>query len=162
MFQTMLRADILLLEIEAEADPRRRKARVLSQPEGAVQRLVNALAPGSYSCPHRFRGTQTIACLNGRLAAILWDAEGVQDGVVKLEKGDVLDLIEPAPYHALVAYDGPVTILETLTGPYRLENREDLPGFPVEVGKPGGAFDEEIRRQEMLRVWVQKIKEYSR
>lgn len=150
-------ADMAALDAGALAHPRRRLAQVISQPEDSVQRLANCLTNQSYSRPHRFRGPQSIAVLRGRLAVMVWKTPTEVPEILILQAGEFVDVPggPDAPYHALVCTDDSVIIFEALSGPYRLENREDLTdGFPPEVGQPGGdAPSMAEARATMLAAW---------
>ncbi len=169
----MLKIDssmILRLEADASKHPRRRSCIVLSVPSDPAQSLINAIAPGSYSSPHYWRGMkQSYTVINGELFLLFFDQEGDVTSIRRLKAGETLLIRadDPEPYHSLVAPSSPGTILEVLDGPYLTYpdgtpiNRANLAGFPPEVGWAGDDESAARRREQCLAEWIEAISDHN-
>lgn len=160
---------------EAGRVGKRRAHVVLSQPEDPVQRLVVAIAVGSYSRPHRFaNGPQTFAVLFGELAILMWRPNACTlvepSDVALLTSGDVFDMrpsldlrpstehaSPPGAYHSLYPIT-PCVVAEILTGPFREANRQDVRCFPPEVGRGATSSDEVDAARLLAGPWREAIR----
>jgi len=122
-----------LLEAARES-PRRRMIQPVQRAETApVQRLLNALQPGTYIRPHRHPlpgASETIVLLRGRLAVRIYTADGTLLSQHRLGPGDLID-IEPGVWHGMVCLAPDTVIAEFKNGPYNPEqDKEFAPWAP--------------------------------
>ncbi len=89
-----------------------------------VQRLINAMQPGTYIRPHRHReppSPESILLLQGRLWLITFTGNGEVDASWELERESGrfgVDLI-PGIYHTLIVTQPNTVIFESKAGPWR-------------------------------------------
>lgn len=144
---------------EAKASPRKRRNHNLHAHEEPVQRLLNALQPGTYIPPHKHEGAERFelfVVLQGEVGCLLFDEAGdVTRSVLLGAKGDALGIEIPGEtYHTLVCLAPDTVILEIKEGPYAPQTAKvALPGFPdeLEVLQGGEAAS---KAQEHLRFWA--------
>jgi cupin fold WbuC family metalloprotein len=117
---TTLDLDNLL--IEAKQSPRKRAILRLHEHEEAVQRMFNALQPGTYIAPHKHEKpdkVELMSLLKGRVAVLQMTALGEVEQIVILEErgnNRVLE-IPPRTFHTVIALE-PAVLLEIIQGPY--------------------------------------------
>jgi cupin fold WbuC family metalloprotein len=122
-----------------------------------VQRLLNALQPGTYVRPHRHlrppgkNGFEFFLVLQGALGVLILDEQGeiLQQELLQAQ-GPVraLELTE-GTYHTLVALTPDTVILELKEGPYdATTDKAFLPMFPEE-GTPAA--------QQLVATWTQRF-----
>lgn len=117
---TRLELDNLLLE--AKKLPRRRTILRLHEHHEPVQRMVNAVWPGSYITPHKHEAPDKVelfALLLGEVAIVQFDDLGAITEVHTLSEASPTRLVEipPRTYHTLIAQE-PSALLEIIEGPY--------------------------------------------
>ena len=121
-------AERVALWAAAAAQPRRRLNHNLHpQLADPVQRLLNALAPGTYIRPHRHGpgAWELFALLAGAAAVLIFDDEGRVLARSDLAPGDVVE-IAPRTWHSLVALAPETVVLEVKPGPYRAGEDKDF------------------------------------
>lgn len=120
--KTLNVAQLAQLSAEAQAAPRRRKNLNLhDQLEDPIQRLCNALEPGTYIRPHRHPDGvwETFVLLSGACSILLFDAEGRVEQRVDLEIGGTVAAEIPAgAWHGVTAGQPGTVVLEVKPGPY--------------------------------------------
>jgi len=135
--------DLTALAAEAAARPRRRLNRNL-HPElsDPVQRLLNALEPGTYVRPHRHVDGvwEMFALLSGALAVPIFDAEGrLLSRIEMAETGARIVELPSGAWHSLVSRAPGTVVVEVKPGPYRpLDDKDFAAWAPVE-GAPEAA-----------------------
>lgn len=106
----------------ARVSPRRRMILPLhKRQDHPLQRMLNALQPGTYVRPHRHPapGAECLVLLRGALRFIAFDDDGEVRRTVDLgPEGDHGVDLEPGVYHSLVALAADSVVLEVKTGPY--------------------------------------------
>jgi cupin fold WbuC family metalloprotein len=125
--------------------PRRRMVLPLHKEPGAVlQRMLNALQPGSYVRPHRHAPprAESLVLLRGALRFVAFDDAGEIRRAVDL-RGDA-DLgvdIEPGVYHTMFALAGDSVVFEVKTGPYDPDTDKTFATWaPPEEGAGADAY----------------------
>lgn len=134
---TQLLNDLLT---QAAADPRGRVPFRFHEHEDPVQRMLNAITPGSYVTPHKHEDpdkVELIAPLIGKCAMFQYSDMGEitelyimspEDGVRGVD-------IPPRTYHNFVALT-PCVVLEIIQGPYRAETHKKFAPFAPLEGSP--------------------------
>ena len=106
-----------------------------------VQRVINALQPGTYVRPHRhitMQKTESFVALRGSVGAILFDDAGniVSSHRLEVGKGTAGIDFEPNQWHTLVALEPGTVCFEVKTGPYRVNTDKDFALWAPEEGSP--------------------------
>ena len=120
--RVITRLDIEGLITEANLSARRRAILRLHEHEETVQRMVNAILPGSYVTPHKHENPDKVELFNilvGRVAVLQFSAVGEVEDIAILEQGglNVVAEIPPRVYHSMIALE-PAAVLEIIQGPY--------------------------------------------
>lgn len=131
------------LSREAAASPRRRKNLNL-HPElsDPVQRLLNAMEPGTYVRPHRHTTPprwELLAVLSGSVAVLVLDDGGtVLERVMLDARGDnrVLE-IPVGAWHTLASMEPGTVLLELKPGPYEAMVDKDFAAWAPKEGEKG-------------------------
>ncbi len=128
---------------KARTAPRRRSHHNLHTDLNApAQRLLVAMEPDSYVCPHCHRDAtkaETLFVLRGCLGALIFDASGrvLEARVLTAGGANVGYDVPPGVLHAIVALESGTVFLEAKAGPYvPLDNSEWGDWAPLE-GSPG-------------------------
>ena len=141
--QAITRADLARLAVEAQAAPRRRKNRNLhARLDDPVQRLLNALEPGTYVRPHRHAAPakwELLTILSGRAALLVFSDDGVVRQRVDLDRDVPVVEIPPATWHTLAALAPGTVLLEVKPGPYEPTAPADFAGWAPEEGSAAAA-----------------------
>ncbi len=112
----------------------------------ASHRLLNAIEPGSYICPHRHLDAakdETLVVVRGRLGAVVFDEAGsVIDTAVLVAGGERCGInLLHGTYHTVLALEAKTVFFESKAGPYRpLEIAEQAPWAPVEGARDAQAY----------------------
>lgn len=128
---------------EAAESPRRRVPYNFHAYHETVQRMINAIVPGSYVTPHKHENpdkVELIAALAGR-AAMVWytDAGAIQDVFLLDPAGPVRGVdIPPRVYHNFVALT-PCAVLEIIQGPYHPDTHKQFAPWAPHEGTPEAA-----------------------
>jgi cupin fold WbuC family metalloprotein len=106
-----------------------------------VQRMINAIVPGSYITPHKHENpdkVEMIAILAGKAAVVHFSDTGqVQDVFVLDENGPIRGVdIPPRLYHNFVALT-PCAVLEIIQGPYQAETHKKFASWAPHEGAAG-------------------------
>lgn len=123
-------ADIAALIEQAAYLPRRRAMLRLHQHEEPVQRMVNALLPGTYIPPHKHEDPDKVelfTILVGRVACLHLNTVGQIEKVLLLEEAGPVRVVDipPRTYHTLIALE-PSALLEIIQGPYEAASHKQL------------------------------------
>jgi cupin fold WbuC family metalloprotein len=94
------------------------------QLEDPVNRMLNALEPGTYIQPHKHENPdkfEVFLALRGKFAVIIFDEEGnIMDcSVLEPAKGNYGVEIAPGTYHTLIALESGSVAYEIKEGPYQ-------------------------------------------
>jgi cupin fold WbuC family metalloprotein len=113
--------------------------------EEPVQRMLNAILPGSYITPHKHENpdkVELISVLVGTAAVVHYtDAGEIAEVFVLRRNGPVYGVdIPPRVYHNFVALT-PCVILEIIQGPYVAETHKKFaPWAPLEDSPEAAAY----------------------
>lgn len=88
-----------------------------------LQRMLNAIEPGSYVQPHKHHNpdkTEVFMILRGRLAVVVFDDSGKMTGHIILDPltGNFGVEIPPRTWHMILALEPGTVVYETKNGPY--------------------------------------------
>ena len=138
----------------ARTSPRRRKNHNFHvSEEQIVNRLLNAVEPGSYIQPHRHldpNKDETFIVVRGRFGLVLFDEAGnvVHSAILAASADAVGANIPHGTYHTLVSLQPGSVFFEAKAGPYvPISDAERAPWAPGE-GEPGAM--EYLARLEQL------------
>ncbi len=125
---------------QAKNSQRKRAMLNLHQPQDAVQRMINALIPGTYIRPHKHETPDKVelfSILKGKVAVLKFNEIGEVDAVLEIDELGPIKIVDipPRTYHAIVALQ-PSALLEIIEGPYEEDTHKQLaPWAPIE-GSP--------------------------
>ncbi len=142
---------------QAAESPRRRVPYNFHEYHEPVQRMINALVPGSYVTPHKHENpdkVELIAALTGR-AAMVWytDAGTIQTVFLLDPAGPVRGVdIPPRTYHNFVALT-PCAVLEIIQGPYHPDTHKQFAPWAPREGTPEAAAYLQTLEQEIAE-WL--------
>jgi cupin fold WbuC family metalloprotein len=133
-------SDKLLNELHSKAkeSPRKRTHHLFHQFEDPVQRMVNAMEPGSYIPPHKHQNPDKIEAfiiLRGRAACLKFNDDGsVSEVHIIDESGPEYAVdIPPGTWHTFVSLKSGTALFEVIQGPYEPGNHKNLaPWAPSE------------------------------
>lgn len=120
--RSITQVEIEHLIYEAKQSSRKRAILRLHEHEEPVQRMVNAMIPGTYITPHKHEKPDKVelfSILFGKIAVVEFDERGEIVDVVELSadgQNKVVD-IPPRTYHTLIPLQ-PSAALEIIQGPY--------------------------------------------
>ncbi len=128
---------------QAAQSPRRRVPYNFHDYDEAVQRMINAIVPGSYVTPHKHENpdkVELIAPLVGCAAMLRYDDNGTITDVFLLDAaGPVRGVDIPArEYHNFVALT-PCAVLEIIQGPYHPDTHKQFAPWAPREGSPEAA-----------------------
>jgi cupin fold WbuC family metalloprotein len=116
------RAELAVLTATAQSVPRgRQNLNLHPDPDDPVQRLLNALEPGTYVRPHRHSlppKWELLTIVTGRAAVLVFDADGAVQERIELDSATPIVELPPATWHSLVALESGTVLLEVKPGPY--------------------------------------------
>ena len=145
---------------QAAASPRGRVPYNFHEPHEPVQRMINALIPGTYVTPHKHEDpdkVELIAVLSGRAAMLHYDADGAIEQIFIMDAdGPVRGVDIPARvYHNFVALT-PCAVLEIIQGPYNPDTHKKFaPWAPKEGTAETAAYLAQLER--VIRQKIQDI-----
>lgn len=107
--------------------------------EEPVQRLFNAIEPGSYVRPHRhpsLPAKENLFVLRGRLGVLLFDEQGAVSTARALTAGgDTCGLeIDAGVWHGVISLEPGTVILEVKQGPYVMAGSSEFAPWSAEAG----------------------------
>lgn len=110
------------LAAQAAAAPRRRKNLNLHDHlDDPIQRLLNALEPGTYIRPHRHPDGvwELFTLLSGACSILVFDAQGmVTERIDLAQDGTLVAEIPAGSWHSVVARQPGTVVIEVKPGPY--------------------------------------------
>jgi len=126
----------------SQSSPRRRVIQPLHRHESAtLQRMFNAVQPGSYIPPHRHLDppkAESWVVLRGALAFFTFDDQGAIDECLEIRAGGEIfgvDL-EPGVYHTFYALEPDTVVYEVKDGPYSPATDKSFPDWAPREGTP--------------------------
>lgn len=135
--KTIAAADLRALSATAAALPRLRKNLNLHPTlEDPVQRLFNALAPGTYVRPHRHAAWELMLAVRGAFSILIFDDAGrVAERIELSATQGALALEIPAQtWHAAVVMVPDTVMFEVKPGPYRAVAEQDCAAWAPAEG----------------------------
>jgi len=144
------------LIVQAAASPRKRTIYRLHDHEEPVQRMVNAMIPGTYTPPHKHENPDKVelfSILVGKVAVLHFDDAGrIETVCVLAERGPVKIVdIAPRTYHALVVLE-PSAVMEIIQGPYDARTHKQFaPWAPPENTPEAADYLRQIEREVLGR-----------
>lgn len=134
--------DAMIQDLIAQAaeSPRKRVPYNFHEYHETVQRMINALVPGTYVTPHKHQNpdkVEVISMLTGRAAMLEYTPEGEILNVYIMDaNGPVRGVDIPAgTYHNFVALT-PCAVLEIIQGPYQAETHKQFAEWAPREGTP--------------------------
>jgi len=144
------------LTASAQSNPRRRK-NFNFHPDDAhpAHRLLNAVEPDSYVCPHRHlqpNKDETLVVLRGAFGTLFFDEHGrVTRQAVLAAHGDRIGVNIPrGVFHTLVALESGSIFLEAKAGPYDAATDKELAPWAPPEGS-GDAADYHAKLRALFR-----------
>lgn len=131
--RTISHLDIRRLSEEASQIPRLRKnLNVHPEMNDPVQRLFNAMEPGTYVRAHRHareNGWELMICLHGSFSVLTFDDHGQVLERTDLDSASHIRAVEiPAhTWHTVVVHDAGTVMFEVKPGPYSPIEDKDFP-----------------------------------
>lgn len=127
----------------ARQSERKRVPYNLHEYHETVQRMVNALIPGTYVTPHKHQNpdkVELIAVLIGKVACFKFSDAGEVEEMHLLEvHGPVRAIdIRPGIYHTFIALE-PSAVLEIIQGPYHPDTHKQFASWAPREGTPEAA-----------------------
>jgi len=150
--ETITSIDLELIQrkaCDARRSPRRREIHVFHTGDAdPLQRMLNALQPGSYIRPHRHLDppkSESLVLLQGMLGYVSFVADGTPDEenllLLERERGVHGCDIRPGVWHTIFALVPDTVIFEVKPGPYSPANDKDFaPWAPPEYNAEASAF----------------------
>jgi cupin fold WbuC family metalloprotein len=135
--RTITQAEINALVEQAGLDPRKRVIYRLHEHHEPVQRMVNAIVPGSYIPPHKHENPDKVelfCILVGQAAILHFDDLGHIENVFFLDAQGPVKIVDipPRTYHGIIALE-PTALLEIIQGPYdAATHKQRAPWSPAE------------------------------
>lgn len=151
----------LLAELLRQAAESLRKRAIyrLHEHEEPVQRMINAILPGSYVQPHKHENPDKVelfAILQGRVACLQFTDGGSLDIVVILDANGsnrVVD-IPPRVYHSILALQ-PSVLVEIIQGPYDAASHKQFASWaPSEHSSEAIHYLSQLEEQVRLRAGI--------
>lgn len=144
---------LFALSDEAASSKRKRKNyNFHKEPQARIQRMLNAMEPGTYVRPHKHEDPDKLEvffCIKGRIAVIEWTEQGE---IIRIEILDPLlgnyGVEVPArTWHSLVSLEAGSVAWEVKDGPYDpADDKHFAPWAPAE-GDP----DAEVWLNDLIR-----------
>ncbi len=117
-----------------------------------VQRLLNAMEPGSYFRPHNHIDSNKIEILlvlEGRAAIVLFDDSGnIIDHIILSKDGNRGVELYPEEWHMIIPLENGTVLYEIKEGPFIEEQKKVFVEWAPEEGSPEAAeYVESIKRK---------------
>lgn len=139
------------LSTEALSSVRKRKNLNFHTDESdPLQRMLNAVEPGSYVRPHKHINPdkrEAFIILKGRMAVVEFDDKGaISDHIIlDTSKGNYAAEINPASWHSVISLEKGSVYYEVKDGPYNLKMDKIFAEWsPKEGAAEAGKFMNEI------------------
>lgn len=142
---------------QAAQSPRKRTIYRLHEHEEPVQRMVNAMVPGTYTPPHKHENPDKVelfSILVGKVAVLQFNDMGDVVEVFVLDTNGPLKIVDIAPrtYHALVVLE-PSAVVEIIQGPYDAQTHKQFaPWSPAEGDSQAEVYLSQL--EGIVREWL--------
>lgn len=129
---------------QAATSPRKRVPYNFHEHDEPVQRMINAIVPGSYVTPHQHGNppkVELIAVLKGQAAMLHYTPDGAVEAIYIMGEGadSVYGVdIPPGVFHNFVALT-PCAVLEIIKGPYEAATHKQFAPWAPAEGSPEAA-----------------------
>lgn len=130
-----------LLALSRESPRLRMLQKIHKSHDAGVQRMFNALQPGTYIMPHRHlhpRKEETVMVVAGSLLFIRFSDDGAVTDTMLLQPGTEnfgVD-VDPHVYHTYIPLKPDTLMLEIKDGPYAATSDKDVPEWAPREGSP--------------------------
>jgi len=134
---------------DAQASARRREIHIFHEADAdPLQRMLNALQPGSYVRPHRHLDppkSESLVLLQGQLGYMSFRGDGLPDEesliLLDLDRGVYGCDIRPGVWHTIFALAPDTVLFEVKPGPYSAANDKDFASWaPREYSPEAAAY----------------------
>lgn len=140
-----------------EAKRRRMNYNFHKKPDDLLQRMLNAMEPGTYIRPHKHENPgkrEAFVLIRGRIAFIEFDQNGkvIDHFVMDAEQGNYGLEIAPRCYHTLISLEPGSVVYEIKDGPYNPDTDKNFaPWAPEEGSVHAGKYLEGLIEELGLR-----------
>ncbi len=142
------------LSAEAAAAPRLRKNHNFHKEDSdTLQRLLNAMEPGTYVTPHRHMDPdkrEAFIVLTGKIVAVEFDDKGniTDHAIMSVSEGVRCVEIPEKTWHTLISLEKGTVLYELKDGPYdSSKDKKPAPWAPVEGDPKAGSYNASILKQ---------------
>lgn len=130
-----------LLSLSRESPRLRMLQKMHKSHDAGVQRMFNALQPGTYIMPHRHlhpHKDETVMVVAGSLLFVEFSDEGQVVNTMLLQPGTENFGVDVAPhvYHTYIPLKPDTLMFEIKDGPYAATNDKDVPEWAPREGSP--------------------------
>jgi cupin fold WbuC family metalloprotein len=136
---------------EAKVSPRKRKnLNFHKEPSDPLQRLLNAIEPGSYVQPHKHESPdkrEVFMAVRGRLLVVEFDDEGkiTDHTIIDAQQGPFVVEIAAKTWHTIVSLLNGSVVFEVKDGPYEaMSDKNFAPWAPKEGDKQAGDYIQSV------------------
>lgn len=138
--RSVTRFDIDNLIRRAQNNTRKRQIFRLHEHHEPVQRMVNALVPGTYIPPHKHENPDKVELFNilkGRIAVLQFNETGEIEVVVILDANGINRIVDIAPrtYHSLIPLEASA-VMEIIQGPYDEKTHKQFASWAPKEDNP--------------------------
>lgn len=132
------------------ADRKRTNHNFHKNGEDLLQRMINALQPGTYVQPHKHENPdkrEIFILLSGSLAVIEFDDAGnmTEHTILSAKTGNLGVEIAPRVYHTIICLEPDTAVYEMKDGPYSQANDKNFaPWAPAEGDKECAAYNQKL------------------
>lgn len=138
--RTITTALVTGLIAQAAGSPRLRANYNFHNSHEVVQRMINALVPGTYVTPHKHENpdkVEMLSILTGRAAFFHYTPTGAVQEIVILDAAGPINAVDipPREYHNFVALT-PCAVLEIIQGPYDPATHKQFAPWAPPEGTP--------------------------
>jgi cupin fold WbuC family metalloprotein len=156
MLRTITQNQIDELIQQAHHAPRKRVIYRLHEHDEPVQRMVNALVPGTYIAPHKHESPDKVELFNilkGHVAVLEFDAYGSIANIVHLQAQGIYRIVDivPRTYHTIFVLE-PSALLEIIQGPYDATTHKQFASWCPSEDSPK-ARDYMIYLESIIENW---------
>lgn len=138
-FEILNQALIINMAAKANRANRKRLNYNFHEQTDNVQRMLNAVEPDSYVCPHRHLNPPKIEnfiLLRGSLAVIIFNDDGSIAEKIILHKDNIGIDIKPGVWHTIISLEPGTVVFEVKDGPYVPATDKDFAPFAPREGDP--------------------------
>lgn len=139
----------------AASDRKRAVHRLHEQDADPIQRMLNAIEPGSYVQPHKHQDPdkrELFFCLRGKMAVVIFHENGGINEVCLLapDSEDYAVEVPPRTYHSIISLEKGSVSFEVKDGPWSPADDKDFaPWAPAEGNPEAGHYLEKLRKETL-------------